>query len=806
MIFSERKRLFLSLFLTSASLLSYEVFLTRVISAMFVKYFSLLAISMALMGLGAAGVLVQVNWERFSAPKQSFYLTLAAFALPASLFFFPVFVSLVRVPSFFLQMSDLWNLFLFITVCILPFLFGGIILARTYHQFSEMVGKLYFSDLLGAACGCALAFFVLNLTDGLSAVLLSALLSAGVTVIICLGNSRRQVAAAWTVAVFILLSFGLNHWGRFIKLPHPGGPSQTNEWERWSEFGFTTVAKSTHFSGVGVSAESKPVNSKLFKAIRHDYNSLTLAVDASIQGEQLERFKDQLVNFPVRFKEKPKVLVLGSGGGKEVFGALVCGAEEVIAVEFNRVIVQDIVMGYLKDFTGDIYHNPKVKILVDEARNYLNRTREKFDIILPITGTTPRLMAASCYVFSTEYLQTKEAYRSYLEHLAPKGIFSLKASVRKADLNVIKPHYRLLATIKDVLRESGRSPREHVMVVGGPVHASYGADYTMLVLFSPTVFSEDDVNRAQELARRMGFDVIFSQFSRQKGLLSRFLSAESSSTFFQHSADIDIHPVVDERPYYYHHLKLGGDWKFDEVPEYFRLLLVISLIFLGYVVLLIILPVVVSPNNSLRKGFIGNLAALLYFACLGMGFIGLELTLMQKANFLLGIPSWGFLVTVLSFTLFMGLGALAAGKTQVRKIKKMMWLMLSLVAIILGIYAYLFPALLVQLVDWPNLNKMGLVFLLFAPLGFLLGMPFVWGIRTLRESGRGKVTAWMWAVNSTTSTMGAVGITMLWLRWGHTDTLLACLGIYLLAAVLLSFFPSPRKTTRIIRAGDLRCG
>jgi len=204
---------------------------------------------------------------------------------------------------------------------------------------------------------------------------------------------------------------------------------------------------------------------------------------------------------------------------------------------------------------------------------------------------------------------------------------------------------------------------------------------------------------------------------------------------------------------------------------------------------LIILPLLLSPRHSLSKGLVGNFVGLLYFACLGLGFIGLELTLMQKANFLLGIPSWGFLITVLSFTLFMGLGALTAGKLQVKNIKKAMWLLLVLVALILGAYAVLFPRLLTEVAAWSNLSKMGLVFLMFAPLGFLLGMPFVWGIRSLEEHGRGGVVAWMWAINSTTSTMGAVGITLLWLRWGHANTILACLGIYFLAAVLLSLFP-----------------
>ncbi len=532
MIFSEHKRLYLSLFLVSTALLSYEVLLTRIISAMFVKYFSLLAISMALMGLGAAGVLVQVYLSRLSDEQQSLSLALAAFALPASLVLFPVFVSLVRVPSFFLQLSDLWPLLAFITVCILPFFCGGVILAFSYHRWAKLVGKLYFSDLLGAAAGCSLAFLILNQTDGLSAILLSALVATGVPIVYSVGKNRRRVMGAYLCAGLICVFFGLNHWGQFAGLPHPSGRKNANEWEQWSEFGLTTVARKTHFTGVGISEKSKPLKASLFKAIRHDYNSLTLAVKGDLDGEELEHFKNQLINFPLQFKEKPRVLVLGSGGGKEVFAALACGAQEVTAVEFNRVIVQDIVQEYLGDFSGGMYRQPKVRVLVDEARNYLNRTRERFDVILPITGTTPPLLAASCYVFSTEYLQTKEAYRSYLEHLTPKGVFSFKASLKQSELNQLKPHYRMLATIKEVLKESGRNPQQHILVVGGLVHASFGSNYSLAVLFSPTAFSREDVKHAQDVAREMGFEVLFSPYSHQKGLLSRFCWLRIRGNFF----------------------------------------------------------------------------------------------------------------------------------------------------------------------------------------------------------------------------------------------------------------------------------
>ncbi|MBI5789734.1 MAG: hypothetical protein HZA78_12860 [Candidatus Schekmanbacteria bacterium] len=789
MSFTPKRNPGLRLFCVSAALLSYEVLLTRIISAMFVKYFSIVAISMAMMGLGIAGVLVQVYLTNLPEEKQSAYMFWSALILPVSLIFWPFFINIVRVPSYFLQFGDLWILFLFIFVSVLPFFFGGVILALNYHQYSRSISKMYLWDLLGAAFGCLSALILLVRTDGISAVIFTSLLGASATALSYTEKKQRW----WGVSILILahlLAIG-NHKTHFLTLPHPGGAKEANLWEKWSEFGITTIAPKTTFTGVGIAPKHlHPLPSRLFKAIRQDYNSLTLAVDGKMGEKDLELFRDQLSNFPLRFVEKPKVLVLGSGGGKEVMAALVCGSPDVTAVEFNRVIAQNVMQGYLQEFSADIYHRPQVKLHVEEARTFLRRNKEKYDVILPVTGTTPRLLAAGCYVFSSEYLQTMEAYRSYLDHLSERGVFCFKVEMSQDKLNTIQPFYRLLATIKEMLAKSGRFPQEHLLVAGGEAQPGMGSDYAMVVLFSPTAFTYNDAQRAEKLAQEMGFELLFSPYSQKNDLLARFLMAESLEPFYQSSAELDIKPVYDDRPYYYHHLKLAADWTLDDLPEYYRLIVVISLIFLAYTIILMILPVLLSSRYNLKsKGLGGNLLALLYFACLGAGFIGLELTCMQKALFILGIPAWGFAVTVSGFTLFMGLGALSAGRTKTAGLKKKLYLWLISTAFVLLLYQLLFPEMADLSTGWGNLTRIGAIFLSFAPLGFLLGMPFVWGIRYLQATGRENVSAWMWAVNSTTSTMGAVGVTWLWLQWGHTATIWTCLGVYLLAALSFSLIP-----------------
>jgi hypothetical protein len=781
---SEQSPLFLSLFFTSASLLSYEIFLTRIISAMFLKYFSLLAISVAMAGLGMAGVVVQLYLSDKSAGRRVRYRILSALLLSASLILIPLLYSYIRIPSLVVQVSDLFRLAVFIGLCIMPFFWGGLILALAYHYNTNLVQRIYFLDLLGAGSGCLLAFWLLNQTDGFSAVLFSAVVGQAALLAVSLELEPGKRALAWGLSLLVAGLFVFNHLSGAWRLPHPSGRKNVNEFEQWSEFGLTTVARRSHFRGIGISRRFEPVSARVFKVITQDYNSSTHVVNAGADQAELEKVKRQIGCFPLLFKESPRVLVLGAGGGKEVFAALLCGSRKVTAVEFNRTIVNDIMLNWLYDFSGRLYERPEVEVIVDEARNYLTRSRRKFDVILPVTGTTPRLLAAGCYGFSTEYLQTKEAYRAYLEHLTPNGVFGITFSFDSDTADTrFQPHYRLLATIKETLLDTGRNPKEHIMIAGGKIHSSLANfDYSIAVIFSPEPFSRADAERAARVADRMGFELIFSPYHQAPGLLSRFLLAESNELFYRRSP-INIRPVSDDNPYYYNHLK-PEDWlDWDKMPHYFRFLASVVLIFVVYLLSLVILPLVLSRKQRRHPSRV-YIRHLVYFACLGLGFICLELTIMQRVNVFIGIPTYGFLATVLAFTLFMGLGGLTAGRLPEGRIKRWMLLLILMLAGILLLYRWAWPRIISGLAHWPAIHKIALCVVMLCPVGLIVGMPFVLGIRLL-DKNAAKAVAWMWAVNATTSTMGSVMVSLSWLLWGYTKTTTLGWGLYLLAALIL---------------------
>ena len=80
-------------------------------------------------------------------------------------------------------------------------------------------------------------------------------------------------------------------------------------------------------------------------------------------------------------KIKPKILVIGSGCGTQVLDALQYGVEKVVAVEINPII-NDIVLN--NGLWGNIYRQPEVEPVTNEARNYIRSIKEKFDAIVSV--------------------------------------------------------------------------------------------------------------------------------------------------------------------------------------------------------------------------------------------------------------------------------------------------------------------------------------------------------------------------------------------------------------------------------------
>ena len=159
---------------------------------------------------------------------------------------------------------------------------------------------------------------------------------------------------------------------------------------------------------------------------------------------------------------KGSALVVGVGGGRDVLSALHFGATKVTGVEINTNILETL-NGRFGDFTGHLDRDPRVRFVNDEARSFIARNDERFDVIQISLIDTWAATAAGAFVLSENSLYTVEAWDIFLSHLSPRGLLSVSRwsfSDRPGEV------YRMIALATAALQRRGvADPRAHMAIV-----------------------------------------------------------------------------------------------------------------------------------------------------------------------------------------------------------------------------------------------------------------------------------------------------------------------------------------------------
>src|SRR5579864_9217981 len=119
-------------------------------------------------------------------------------------------------------------------------------------------------------------------------------------------------------------------------------------------------------------------------------------------------------------KEHPKVLIIGSGAGKEVLEALYFGASSITAVEINPIIT-DIVTKRMREHWGGLFEQPEVRVVTEDGRSFVRRSKEKYDVIISVDTVSNAALASGALSLSETYILTLEAFEDYWNHLTPDG-------------------------------------------------------------------------------------------------------------------------------------------------------------------------------------------------------------------------------------------------------------------------------------------------------------------------------------------------------------------------------------------------
>jgi len=622
----------ISICLLSAGALAYELLLMRLLSIIQWHHFAYMIISLALLGYGANGSLIAIFRKYLLKRFTALYpLAIVMFGL-SSVVCFLLAQSLPFNAEELLwdKTQPLWLLTLYLLLAV-PFFFAASAIALAFSRFGANIGRLYAFDLLGAGLGSlmliGLLFYFLpfDILVILELIALLAALIAGFE----LKSKNLKTLSITFIAGIVIAYFTL---GSSLKISEYKSLNKTlliNGTEiidqHSSPLGLLNVVKSNiiplrHAPGLSLNASAEP---PLQLGVFTDASNMTVINQDKGVIKDFAYLDFLSSALPYHLNNPQNVLILGAGGGAGVSQALYHKANRVTAVEINPQLA-NLVQNDYGEFAGNLYQNPKVKLVIDEARGFVSGSKQKFDLIQVALLDAFAASASGLYALNESYLYTLEALNTYLKRVKPAGYLAISRWIKLPPRDTLK----LFATAVSTLRQSGiKNPGKHLLLIR--------SWQTSTLLIKPDEFTKDEINAAKQFCHKRSFDLAWypgmqktdaNQYNRLHEpyfyqAAMALLNPGLAENYFD-NYKFEIKPATDDKPYFFHFFK----WK--TLPEILKLKAKASLPLLewGYLVLiatllqavlvsliLIILPLkALKPENN-HKAKISTAKVFIYF-------------------------------------------------------------------------------------------------------------------------------------------------------------------------------------------------
>jgi hypothetical protein len=766
----------------SAALLMTELALTRIFSVTMYYHFAFLAISIALFGLSASGVFVYVMRRRLSPIPTSTLLTAGAVAHAAATIVALAFLVRIRVGLNY-SPQNLALMLAIYTLAALPFFTGGGVISVAFSRLSPRINVMYAADLLGAALGCLVLIPLLNELGAPGVVLTASALSLAAAVCFAAPRSRLRSAVA-AVALFTLPA-GAQAIGAspFDVVDTKGHEGDRVLFSQWNSFSRVAVYDRAHGDWSLSPRYTGSRGDSLFMDIDSAASTPILKGGGA---ERPEYLRHELTALAYHLVERPagfSALVIGPGGGRDLWSALVFGARHIDGVEINPIIARDVMLERFRDYSGGVYAHPQVAIHVDDGRSFVRRSQERYDVIQASLVDTWAATAAGAYTLTENSLYTTEAFGEYFDHLSDEGYLTITRWVFDG--------LRLVSLAQRACADRGLDASQHLAIIR--------LDRVATFLLKKTPFTAADSRRLGDLAATLGFDVLYapglapphadqpSAEMQRTGTgpddYRRLILARDPDAFLA-TYPLDVAPTTDDRPFFFHTTRLrdqfgvafGRSMLFGNGLSALMTLMGISAVL---VILFIVGPLMLSTRPAPGWG-----RWLVYFGALGAGFMLLEIALLQRFVLLLGHPVYSLTVTLFSLLLGTGAGSFISRRIAAEDVARSARRTLIGIAGIALVSALVLPAIIDFAIAWPLPLRILLAAALLVPTGILLGMPLPAGIRLL-ATRLPEMVPWGWGINGALSVVGATLAVFIAMNWGFSCTLSTAALVYGAAWVAL---------------------
>ncbi len=794
--------LYASIFGISLAVILLEIAYTRIFSFKVYYYFTYLIIGLSLLGIGTGGVAVAIVERLRNAALTSLVPAcgLAAGVVVAGGYFV---IAAVQLTVLNLTSSPFeWARLALVSMLLFaPFCIAGIAIAALFAGCPRDINRLYGADLIGAALGCTIVIPLMTAIEPPACVILSGCTFALAGLPLSRGRHPHlsRTAAVVAAVLFALVVFR----GR---LPDPA-VDQSKELDACRRSSSPILySKWSPVFRIDVS-EHPFLQRERALVVHHDgqLGSKLQRFDGDLSKQ--DEFRQDPRSYPFAVLGRaPRVLIIGAAGGHEVLASLYFGANHVTGVELNPVTV-GLLRGPFADYTGRLHENPRVTLVQGEGRSFLKQTDDTYDLIWLVAPDSYAAMNAAssgAFVLSESYLYTVEMIRESLSHLGERGVIC--AQFGEIDY-AGKPNRtaRYVSTARRAFEEFGVADFDRHVLIATVSDIPPFALSTVLLGKAP--FTAAEIQRFLDNDARVTDATVRYVPGRAlgDGPVNQLIDLPGERLAAWYDAHpYDVTAVVDNAPFFWHFVRFGAalraplnvsgfiDWE-DAIGE--RVLVSLLVFVVLFAALLLLLPLVLLRSVWREIPWKGS--AGVYFAALGMGFMLLEVSLIQMLTLFLGYPTHSLSVTLFGLLVFTGIGSLASARYQNHR-NRSLGLLLVTVAVLVVFYQYGMPIVIDRFVGSPLSARIALAILMIAPLGLCLGGFMPLGLSTvaaLTPHAR-EYVAWGWAVNGFFSVITSILSTILAMIVGFKVVLFLALVIYAVGVAAMARVPAlPQRST-----------
>jgi len=794
-----------SIFFLSMVLIAFQLLLMRALSVSRYFHFSYLVISTALLGFGASGTFLTFTYNALKkrAPGSVLYLHLfliisipACYLLASQL---PLDVQYLFFSTEQFLLLLIYNLLIFI-----PFFLGAVIIGFKLTYFKKNVPELYGANLIGSGAGGISAIGLMYLAPATQLpLLITGFVLAG---LICwimasrhaLKNRIQPILIVFVgiivtiISLFISPDFTIDPYkslSNFQRLQQQqdarhvvrryGPRAQIDIYD-------SPAIHKTLFAGLTADTIPPSQMAVLFDG----HTAGTIFKTNSVEDTRILDFTPQ--SLPYRLIDNTNVLLLGEVGGSNILLAKRHGAEEITVVQTNPQLLS-LMRDSLIEENGNIFNDPKVRVINKYPRLFLEQTDEKFDIIQFVTAESMPSGTGGLQGLRENYLLTVESIESAYTKLTPKGIITLTRGMQTPARDNIKIFALLTKMLETVHIEN---PAMHLMQ-----SRNYLAVNTLLTKYP---IDEDLFESYKLSARKLNMDINFGAgFATDTVQINTIENPDKDArSYYQYAAQeliwgdkeaffdswvYNVRPPTDNQPYFDDFFKWASISRFVETYGKFWF----RRVELGYAVLVVTFlelalagfALILLPLFALKQTFrkVSNkLHTLLFFGAIALGFMFLEMVYIQLFTKFMGDPIYSVSAALTSILVSSGMGSsvqnIIPGSPGKRI--KIAVVILSLVVLL---YLWQLDAILSIFIDFGTGIRFLVTVLLLFPAAFFMGWMFPNGM-ALVEKNTEQLVPWAWGVNGFFSVVASPLAVILSMAAGFNSVLLLALLCYFIAA------------------------